>query len=211
MKVEVKNVSKSFKKNKVLENVNITLESGKIYGFQGRNGSGKTVLLKLLCGFFSPDEGEILYDGNLLKKDVYKYNVGALIENPKFFPDLSGYKNLRVIADIKNEISSDKINEVLELLRLSEEKIKLYSKYSLGMKQKLGIAQAIMENQSIIYLDEPFNGVEESTVKVIKKYLKEEKKKDKLIVISTHIKEDLEFLCDKVYVFDAGKVKELKK
>lgn len=211
MKIEVKNVSKSFKKNIVLNNVNMILESGNIYGFQGRNGSGKTVLLKLLCGLFSPDKGEILYDGKLLKRDVYKYNVGALIENPKFFADLSGYKNLRIIADIKNVITDEKINEVLDMLRLSEEKNKLYNKYSLGMKQKLGIAQAIMEDQSIIYLDEPFNGIEEVTVESIKKYLKNEKKKGKLIVISTHIKEDLESLCDKVYSFDAGEVKELKK
>lgn len=211
MKIEVKNISKSFKKNQVLKDVNLTLESGKIYGFQGRNGSGKTVLLKILCGLFKPDEGVILYDGVPLKKDVYKYNVGALIENPKFFPDLSGYKNLKILAELQNKIGEKEILETLDLLRLTEEKDKLYTKYSLGMKQKLGIAQAIMEDQAIIFLDEPFNGIEEATVKEIKKYLLKEKKKGKLIVISTHIKEDLESLCDKVYTFDAGVVGELKK
>lgn len=211
MEIRIENVSKSFRHNQVLTNINMNLTSGHIYGFQGRNGSGKTVLLKLLCGFFKPSQGQIFYNDNLLNNDVYKYNVGALIENPKFFSDLSGYKNLKNLAEIQNKIGKKEIDEILEFLRLTEDKDKLYCKYSLGMKQKLGIAQAIMENPDIIFLDEPFSGIEEEIVQKLKKYLLKQKKKGKLIIISSHIKEDLDDLCDQIFSFDLGKVKELKR
>lgn len=208
MKIEVKNVSKSFKNNIVLKNVNIVLQEGKIYGFTGRNGSGKSVLLKIICGIYFPDEGSIYYNGNLLNGDVYKYQVGALIENPKFFPDVTCFENLKMLADIKREISEKEIDEVIKLTNLTSEKNKMYKKCSLGTKQKLGIAQAIMENQSIIILDEPFNGIEEETVSKLKKYLISEKNKGKIIIISTHIKEDLLELADKIFLFSNGTVKE---
>ncbi len=206
MKIEVKNVTKEFKHNIVLKDVNLTLKSGYIYGLQGRNGSGKTVLLKILCGFFKPNAGLVTYDGVKLNGDIYKYNVGALIENPKFFPDLSGYNNLKILAEIRNKIGEKEINEVLNWLDLSKDKDKKVSKYSLGMRQKLGIAQAIMENPDIIFLDEPFNGIEEKTVKVIKEYLLQAKKEGKLIVISSHIKEDLEELADEIFIFKDGTI-----
>lgn len=206
MKIEVKNVTKEFKRNIVLKDVNLTLKSGYIYGLQGRNGSGKTVLLKILCGFFKPNAGLVTYDGVKLNGDIYKYNVGALIENPKFFPDLSGYNNLKILAEIRNKIGEKEINEVLNWLDLSKDKDKKVSKYSLGMRQKLGIAQAIMEEPDIIFLDEPFNGIEEKTVKVIKEYLLQAKKEGKLIVISSHIKEDLEELADEIFIFKDGTI-----
>lgn len=201
MKIEVKDVSKKFKNVYILKNVNLVFEEGHIYGFQGRNGSGKTVLLKLLCGLYKATNGTIFYDNQELKNNIYKFNVGALIENPKFFSDLTGYENLKILANINRKIDDKEIMATLELVNLVEEKDKKYSKYSLGMKQKLGIAQAIMEDPKIIFLDEPFNGIEEKTVVSLKKYL-QEIKKDKIIIISSHIKEDLESLADNIYQFD---------
>ena len=205
MKIEVKNLSKSFKDISIINNINIKFESGNIYGLYGRNGSGKSVFLKLLCGFYRPTEGEILYDGiNLDANLKFPQNLRALIEKPSFFPELTGYENLKLLAQIQNKISDKEILESLETVNLIQEKDKKFSKYSLGMKQKLGIAQAIMENPDIIILDEPFNGVEQVSVEKIINYLKNEKMKNKIIIFCTHIKEDLDKLADKIYYFDNG-------
>lgn len=211
MTIEFKNVTKKFKDVIILNNINLTFESGNIYGLFGRNGSGKSVFLKLLCGFYTPSEGEILYNGeNLNKKLEFPPNTRALIEKPNFFPDLTGFENLKFLAEIQNKITDKEINDILEFLGLEKDKNKKYSKYSLGMKQKLGIAQVLMENPDVIVLDEPFNGVENVTVLKIIDYLKEEAKKGKLIFISTHIMEDLEKLTDKIYYFDDGAINEKK-
>ena len=211
MTIEFKNVTKKFKDIIILNNINLTFESGNIYGLFGRNGSGKSVFLKLLCGFYTPSEGEILYNGeNLNKKLEFPPNTRALIEKPNFFPDLTGFENLKFLAEIQNKITDKEINDILEFLGLEKDKNKRYSKYSLGMKQKLGIAQVLMENPDVIVLDEPFNGVENVTVLKIIDYLKEEAKKGKLIFISTHIMEDLEKLTDKIYYFDNGAINEKK-
>lgn len=205
MKIEVKNLSKSFKDISIINNINIKFESGNIYGLYGRNGSGKSVFLKLICGFYRPTEGEILYDGiNLDASLKFPQNLRALIEKPAFFPELTGYENLKLLAQIQNKISDKEILESLETVNLIQEKDKKFSKYSLGMKQKLGIAQAIMENPDIIILDEPFNGVEQVSVEKIINYLKNEKMKNKIIIFCTHIKEDLDKLADKIYYFDNG-------
>lgn len=211
MTIEFKNVTKKFKDIIILNNINLTFESGNIYGLFGRNGSGKSVFLKLLCGFYTPSEGEILYNGeNLNKKLEFPPNTRALIEKPNFFPDLTGFENLKFLAEIQNKITDKEINDILEFLGLEKDKNKKYSKYSLGMKQKLGIAQVLMENPDVIVLDEPFNGVENVTVLKIIDYLKSEAKKGKLIFISTHIMEDLEKLTDKIYYFDNGAINEKK-
>lgn len=202
MKIEVKNVSKSFKNIEILNNINITFTPGKIYGLYGRNGSGKSIFLKMLCGFYLPTKGEILYDGiNLNKELEYPPNLRAQIENPSFFPDLTGYENLKLLANIQNKITNKDIIKALEIVNLLEEKDKKYSKYSLGMKQKLGIAQAIMEDPEILILDEPFNGIEQKTVSKLIDYLNSIKT-NKIIIISTHIKEDLKKMADKIYYFD---------
>ena len=202
MKIEVKNVSKSFKNIEILNNINITFTPGKIYGLYGRNGSGKSIFLKMLCGFYLPTKGEILYDGiNLNKELEYPPNLRAQIENPSFFPDLTGYENLKLLANIQNKITNKDIIKALEIVNLPEEKDKKYSKYSLGMKQKLGIAQAIMEDPEILILDEPFNGIEQKTVSKLIDYLNSIKT-NKIIIISTHIKEDLNKMADKIYYFD---------
>ena len=183
-------------------------ETGNIYGFYGRNGSGKSVLMKLIAGLYVPTEGEVLYDGknynNVLE---FPPSLRALIEKPNFFPDLTGYQNLELLAKIQNKIGKDEILKALEIVNLKDEKDKKYSKYSLGMKQKLGIAQAIMENPEIILLDEPFNGIEEVTVTKLIEYFKTIKK-DKIIIFSTHIREDLDNLTDKVYICENGNLNE---
>ena len=200
MEIKVENLSKSFKKNIVLKDVNLLITSVKIYGLSGRNGSGKSVLLKLICGLYKPTSGKVLFDGiEYNSNDVYVPNLRALIEKPSFFPNLSGFENLKLLANIQHKIFDDEINNALKVVNLYEEKDKKYSEYSLGMKQKLGIAQVIMENPQIMILDEPFNGIENDTVKKISKYLLQEKKKDKLIIVSTHIKEDLDNLSDEIY------------
>ena len=209
MKIDVINLSKKFKNISVLNNINLTMESGNIYGLYGKNGSGKSVFLKLICGFYFPTTGKILFDGKELNKELdYPPSLRALIEKPSFFPDLTGLENLKLLADIQNKISNDDIKRALEIVNLSEDKDKKYSKYSLGMKQKLGIAQVIMEDVEIIILDEPFNGIEDETVTKIMKYLKKERDKGKIIIISSHIKEDLLFLSNKIFYFDNGTIYE---
>lgn len=208
MKIEIKNLCKSFDKIEVIKNINVVFNSGNIYGLYGRNGSGKSVLMKLICGFLIPTSGEILINGiNFNLEKDYPKNLRAVIEKPSFFPDLTGFENLKLLAEIQNKITDDEILKSLEIVNLLEEKDKKYSKYSLGMKQKLAIAQAIMENPQILILDEPFNGIEEKTVNKIIEYLKEEKK-EKIIIFSTHIKEDLTALADKIYKIDNGRLYE---
>ena len=211
MKIEVKNVTKKFKNNTVLDNINLTFESGNIYGLVGRNGSGKSVLLKMICAFYEPTDGEILFDGiNVIKNHDFPKDTRALIENPSFLPDLTGYENLKILADIQKKIGRKEIEDALETVNLISEKDKKYSQYSLGMKQKLGLAQVFMEDPQIMILDEPFNGVENKTAEKLREYLLEEKNKGKIIIIATHIQEDINELADYVYEFDDGIVNTLK-
>ena len=209
MKIEVQNLEKKFKNNTILSDVNLEFTSGHIYGLAGRNGSGKSAFLKILCSLYKPTLGIVLFNGkNYHLDNMFVPNLRALIEKPSFFPDLTGYENLELLAKIQNKISSNEILSSLKRVNLIEEKDKLYKEYSLGMKQKLGIAQVIMENPDILILDEPFNGIEEETVKKISNYLLELKHLGKLIIISSHIKEDLNYLCDEIYYFDNGKVQQ---
>lgn len=206
MEIRLENVNKSFGKIKVLTDVNIKFSSGKIYGLYGRNGSGKSVLLKIISGLYS-HEGKVLYDNVEYEKLSSLPFLRGQIETPSFFPNLTGLENLRLLAKIQNRISDEEILKSLDIVNLLNEKDKRYSEYSLGMKQKLGIAQAIMENPDIIILDEPFNGIENATVKKLIEYFKRIKK-DKIIIVSTHIIEDLKNLCDKIYYLDGGVLRE---
>ncbi len=207
MKIEINNLSKTLDNNIILDNINMSLESGNIYGFIGRNGSGKTMLLKVICGFVKPTSGTILInDENALANNYFNNEIRALIEKPNFINNLSGFDNLKLLASINNKIDDKTILTWLDKVNLLEEKDKLYSKYSLGMKQKLGIVQALMEDTKIILLDEPLNGIDENSINIIRNILLEEKNKDKLIIIATHIKEDIEKLCNIIYHFDSGKV-----
>ena len=177
MKIELKNVTKEFDKVEIIKNISLEFETGKIYGLYGRNGSGKSVLMKLICGFLIPTKGKVLINGkDFNAKNEYPDNLRAVIEKPSFFPELTGFENLKLLAKIQNKINDEEIIKALDLVNLIDEKDKKYSKYSLGMKQKLAIAQAIMEDPSILILDEPFNGIEEKSVEKITKFLKEEAK-----------------------------------
>lgn len=207
MKIEIIKLTKVLKKNTIIDNINMELTSGHIYGLNGRNGAGKSVLLKIICGLYKASSGSVLFDGKCYNRNnLYIPNIRALIEKPNFFPELTGYENLLLLAKIQNKIKKEDIERTLKSVNLYEERDKKYSEYSLGMKQKLGIAQVLMENPDIIILDEPFNGIEIESVKKISEILKQEKEKGKLIIISTHIKEDLENLSDKIYYLDNGKI-----
>lgn len=209
MKIEVKNVTKKFGKNEVIHNINAVFESGKIYGLIGRNGSGKSVFLKMLCGFYKPTTGSITYDGvDINKNNLFPPNTRALIEHPTFLPDLTGFENLELLASIQKKINKEDIIRTLKRINLYEEKDKKFSKYSLGTKQKLGIAQVLMEDPEVMIFDEPMNGVENATALEIRKIIKEEKKKGKLIIIASHIKEDIAGFSDEIYEFDAGKMEK---
>lgn len=210
MKIEIKNVKKKFKDIEVIKDANVTFESGNIYGLYGRNGSGKSVFQKIVAGLYIPTSGVVLYDGvDINKEKIYPMNVRAIIDKPSFFPDLTGYQNLKILSEIQNKIGEKEILEALEIVNLVEEKDKRFSKYSLGMKQKLGIAQVIMEDVDVLILDEPFNGVERKTVDKIVDYLLKKKKEGKIIIISSHIVDDLYRLADKVYEFDDGNISEV--
>lgn len=211
MEIIVKELSKKFKKVTVLENINMKFESGKIYGIVGRNGSGKSVFLKILCSFYKPTTGEILFDSiNYNSNNNFPPSVRALIENPTFFPDLTGFENLKLLSSIQNKIGDEEIIKTLDQVNLLSEKDKKYSEYSLGMKQKLGIAQVLMENPDVMIFDELFNGIEEKTVEKIRNILLELKNQNKIIIVTSHIKEDIDVLSDEVYKFDCGRVERVK-
>ena len=203
--IKVENICKKIKNNEIIKNISYQFDCGKIYGLYGRNGSGKTVFLKLLSGFYKLDSGSVLYDGVIYSKNNVGKDVRVLIDGPSFYGDLSGYDNLKLLADINKKISNKEIDDILKVVNLYDEKDKKYSKYSLGMKQKLGIAQALMENTKYIFLDEPFNGVEEATVTKLIDYIKSIKE-DKVIIISTHIKEDLDNISDVIIKIGDGKI-----
>lgn len=207
MKIEIKNVTKKFKDIAVLESVSMTLCEGKIYGFVGHNGSGKSVLLKIICAFYEPTSGEVLFDGiNVIKENSYPPDTRALIEKPNYLSELTGKENLLLLAQVQNKIGEKEVDEILDVVGLQKVANKKYYQYSLGMKQKLGIAQVLMENPKIMIFDEPFNGLDDESAKKIRNILLQEKEKGKIIVLATHIKEDVDILCDEIYKFNDGVV-----
>lgn len=198
--INIKNLTMRFKNKEVISNVNIKLEKGKIYGFIGRNGCGKTVLFKIICGLLTPTSGEVYFDNKKIGKDIdFPEDCGVIIENPGFLYGLSGFKNLKLLATINNRISDKEIRESMELVGLDSECNIKVKGYSLGMKQKLAIAQAIMENPKVLILDEPMNSLDEESVSKIRDILFDLKNKGITILISSHIKEDIEILSDEVY------------
>ena len=203
--IEVQNVVKRFRDQVVLKNVSISFEKGKIHGIVGRNGSGKTVLFKCICGLMHPEEGVILVNGKRVGRDVdMPEDIGAIIEAPGFLPNYSGYKNLRFLANIRRKIGKDEILNVLKTVGLDPESRKHVGKYSLGMRQRLGIAQAIMEDPEILILDEPMNGLDNAGVQDIRALLLELKAQGKTILLASHNHEDIAALCDTVHEMDGG-------
>lgn len=202
--ISIQNLYKTIDDNVILNNINLNLEKGKIYGITGRNGSGKSMLFKSICGFLTPTQGKVIVLGDdIYLNKTFPKDTRALIEKPTFISSISGFENLKLLAQIQNKIGDEEIAETLKLVNLYDNKDKKYGKYSLGMKQKLGIAAVLMENPKIIILDEPFNGIDNESIKKIKEYFLEIKK-DRLIVVATHIKQDLEDLCDEIYNMDNG-------
>lgn len=203
--IEVQNVVKRFRDQVVLKNVSISFEKGKIHGIVGRNGSGKTVLFKCICGLMHPEEGVILVNGKRVGRDVdMPEDIGAIIEAPGFLPNYSGYKNLRFLANIRRKIGKEEILNVLKTVGLDPESRKHVGKYSLGMRQRLGIAQAIMEDPEILILDEPMNGLDNAGVQDIRALLLELKAQGKTILLASHNHEDIAALCDTVHKMDGG-------
>ena len=203
--IEVQNVVKRFRDQVVLKNVSISFEKGKIHGIVGRNGSGKTVLFKCICGLMHPEEGVILVNGKRVGCDVdMPEDIGAIIEAPGFLPNYSGYKNLRFLANIRRKIGKEEILNVLKTVGLDPESRKHVGKYSLGMRQRLGIAQAIMEDPEILILDEPMNGLDNAGVQDIRALLLKLKAQGKTILLASHNHEDIAALCDTVHEMDGG-------
>ena len=201
--IEVKNARKEFKETKALKNVSIQFERGKIHGVIGRNGSGKTVLFKAICGFMKLDSGEILIDGKKVKPAVAQ-DIGLIIEEPGFIGSMSGLKNLKLLAAIKGRISENEIIETIARVGLDPSSKKHVSKYSLGMRHRLGIAQAIMEKPPLLILDEPMNGLDKHGVVEIREVLKQLNAEGITIILSSHYAEDIEILCDTVCEMDNG-------
>ena len=197
--IEVKDVCKSFGTEQVLKNISFCIPPGSIYGVVGNNGSGKTVLMKCICGFMKCDKGMILVNGRQVGKEVdFPDRLGVIIETPGFIPNLSGYKNLKILAALKGRIGKTEIRETIEKVGLNPDMKKPVAKYSLGMRQRLGIAQAIMENPNVLVLDEPFNGLDKFGVKEIRALLKELSNDGKAILLASHNAQDIEELCDHV-------------
>ena len=208
--IKIENYTQKIKKDIILNDINLHLKENKIYGFVGRNGSGKSILFKGICGLLNISNGKIIIKGKEIGKDIDFYdNLGAVLDGAGFLPNLSSFDNLKLLASIRNKISDSDIKSALNKVGLDPNDKKKYKKYSLGMKQKLALAQAIMENPELLILDEPFNGLDSSSVKDIREMLIDYKKEGKTILISSHIKEDIDILCDEVYELDRGNINKL--
>lgn len=205
--VEIKNYCKSIKSRPILNNVSYNFEYGKIYGLYGHNGPGKTMLLRAIAGLLVPDSGSVVIDGKVLHKDMsFPPSIGIVIENMNLLPQYNAFDNLKILGKIKKTATDEDIKTALERVGLkSDLKVK---KFSLGMKQRLNIAQAVFEKQKIILLDEPTNALDNDGVQLIYKLLKEEKERGALVVITTHHKEDLEEVCDVVLEMTEGELHE---
>ena len=201
----VQNLTKRFGQQTVLNNISLNCDEGRIYGLVGRNGSGKTVLMKCICGLIQPSKGEIYVWGRRIGKGKdFPDNIGFIIEHPGFLMYESGFDNLMNLASIRRKADANRVRESMELVGLDPNSKKHVGKYSLGMRQRLGIAQAIMEDPDLLVLDEPMNGLDNQGVEHIRFVLKELSKKGKTILLASHGKEDIDLLCDEIYLLNAG-------
>lgn len=201
----LENVVKKFKDYTALRGISISFEKGKIHGIIGRNGSGKTVMMKCICGLMHPDSGKITVNGKMIGKEVDIANdIGAIIEAPGFLPNYSGYRNLKFLADIKRVIGKQEIYAAMKTVGLDPDNGKHVGKYSLGMRQRLGLAQAIMENPSILILDEPMNGLDRKGVEEMRDLLVSFREQGKTVLLASHNREDIDILCDTVQEMEDG-------
>lgn len=211
MYIKITDVNKTIKKAPILRDINLEFTGGKVYGLRGKNGSGKTMLMRAICGLITPDSGIIDIDGKILGKDIsFPESIGVLIENPAFIGNYTGFKNLKVLASIQNRIGDEQIRKALEDIGLDPDDKRTYRKYSLGMKQKLGIAAAVMENPDIIILDEPINALDDSGTELVRQILMKHKQRGALIIIACHDADELEFLSDEIIEIAEGKIQPKK-
>ncbi|WP_270165662.1 ABC transporter ATP-binding protein [Paenibacillus sp. SYP-B4298] len=201
--VKLENLKKTFKGTLIFENVTLELHEGRIYGFLGYNGSGKSVLFKIICGFLRPDEGNVEVFGKKIGKDIdFPESTGVIIETPGFLEDYSAYRNLKFLASIRNDIHTEQIHKVLETVGLDSASKQPVKKFSLGMRQRLAIAQAIMEKPKLLILDEPFNGLDKQGVERMRNLLLDMKRSGTTMLLTSHMSEDIELLCDHRFEFN---------
>ena len=209
--ITILNFSLEIRNAKILNNISTEFETGKIHGLIGRNGSCKTMLMKCICGFVRPTSGTITVNGKRIGKDCdFPESVGIIIETPGFIPYYSGYKNLKLLADLNKKISGEQVKAAMEKVGLEPNLKRHVKKYSLGMRQRLGLAQAIMENPDLLILDEPMNGLDKEGVADMRNYLLELKKQGKTILLASHSAEDIAVLCDTVCEMDKGRLTRIK-
>lgn len=209
--IRIAHVTKRFGEDLVLKEINLELAEGHVYGIVGNNGSGKTVLMKCICGFLSVTTGSIHVFGQQVGRDVdFPESLGVIIETPGFLTNLTGRRNLEILADMRRKITGADVRMVMKKVGLDPDMKKPVAKYSLGMRQRLGIAQAIMEDPRLLILDEPFNGLDKSGVAEIRRLLLELKEQGKTILLASHNEEDIRILCEEVYEMDAGILQRIR-
>ena len=205
--IKIVNLCKVIKKNEILKNVNIYLEKGKIYGFIGKNGSGKTMLFRSLSGLVKPDAGEIFIDDEKIRfEDIVNYKVGMILENHSMYPEFTGLQNLKYLADINKYINEEQIRQSIVDVGLNPDDKRPLRKYSLGMKQRIIFAQAVMEKPDILFLDEPTNALDDEGVQLIRQLILKQKENGAIVLIASHNKEDIENLCDECYKVSSGEI-----
>ena len=205
--LKVRGLCKTLKKTAVLNDINIELKGGTITGIVGENGSGKSMLFRLLSGLVKPTEGEVLYNGEPLQKA--EPNIGLVMDDVSMYPELTGRKNLELLAEIRHKIGKTQIDSALQRVGLDPEDKRIFRKYSLGMKHRLLLAQAIMEQPDFLFLDEPTNAVDVDGVQVFYKIIREEAKRGAVVMVSSHINSDIRELADEVYQMDHGKLTKI--
>lgn len=211
MEVRIENLRKTFGEDEILKNISHTFESGKVHGIVGFNGSGKTVMFKCICGLLRPTGGHIWVGGKEVGREIdFPPSLGILIENPGFFPRMTAFQNLKMLASLRGMIDQDRICEVIRMVGLDEKSKKPVGKYSMGMRERLGIAQAIMENPELLILDEPFNGLDKKRVQDVYKIIRELKEQGKTILMASHNSADIEALCDTVCEMDGGYLERVR-
>lgn len=205
MYIRLKNVTKKIKQDILLDHISLEFRGGKVYGLQGKNGSGKTMLMRAVCGLITLSDGEIDIDGEILHKDIsFPRSIGALLENPSFLNGYTGLENLKLLADIQGRIEEKELRDCLAKVGLDADDKRVYRKYSLGMKQKLGIAAAVMGSPDIVILDEPINAIDEAGVEKVRGILRGLKERGSVIIVACHDREELELLSDEIIKISKG-------
>ena len=207
--IEITNISKTIHRQTVIQDISASMESGKIYGFQGINGSGKTMLMRLISGLIRPTRGSIQINGKVLGRDItFPESMGLFLENPAFLGGYSGFQNLKMLASIQNKVKDEKIRETISSVGLNPDDKKKYRKYSLGMKQRLGIAAAILEDPEIVILDEPTNSLDADGIELVKTILLGQRERGALVIISCHDLAILQMMSDEILLLESGRIKK---